>query len=207
MFGKIEAVKELTLYLSSSESELGKMASKPRYNVFKRPKPGKNEYRLIEAPAGKLKTVLDRISDGLQWIYSQERTTAAYGYIRHHEGDPDKRDILTNAKRHACNPYLLNIDLDDFFHQITTGKVREIFGNCRWFRFDKECQELLVALVCYNQRLPMGSPTSPPLSNFAMYQPDIDLLRWARGKGSPTQGSWTTFRFRRPGPFQTSICK
>jgi RNA-directed DNA polymerase len=179
MFDKIKNIKELSAFLSVKPSELQKLCKDGNYYSFEVPKTGSSEMRLIEAPKGRLMIVLDKISDSLQWMYSQMRTPAAYGYIRQTSRETDKRDILTNARRHLNHKYLLNIDLDDFFHQVTIAKVAEIFGNMQWFSFDKECEALLSNLVCYKGRLPMGSPASPPLSNFAMYQADYDLLRWA----------------------------
>lgn len=105
--------------------------------------------------------------------------TGYNGFIRKIKPSTDPRDIYTNAKRHLGNKYLLNIDLDDFFHQIDLQKLENLFSDYSLFSFNSETEQLLVRLVSYRGRLPMGSPTSPPLSNFATIGIDNDLLAWA----------------------------
>ncbi|MDZ7743479.1 MAG: hypothetical protein U5Q03_17510 [Bacteroidota bacterium] len=40
----------------------------------------------------------------------------------------------------------------------------------------------LLKLCTFNNRLTMGSPVSPALSNFAMISPDLEMLKIARGE-------------------------
>lgn len=180
MLSKIKTLKELSLYLGIELKQLKLLDPNQHYMVFQIPKPGSNEKRIIEAPKGVLKHLLDKLADGLQWHYSDNRTSAAQGYIRSTKNDQDKRTIFTNARMHLGKKYLLNIDLDNFFHQITTEKVKGIFSDNQLFPFNTETEEILTTLVCYKKRLPMGSPTSPPLSNFAMINLDNELSLWAQ---------------------------
>ncbi len=180
MLSKIKTVEKLSWFLGVNQKQLLQLEPENHYVVFEVPKLGTNEKRKIEAPTGILKYLLDRLSDGLQWIYSEHRTPAAQGYIRSVKNDPDKRTIFTNAKKHLGKKYMLNIDLDNFFHQITSVKVAEVFSNGHFFSFNQKTIDLLVKLVCYKGRLPMGSPTSPPLSNFAVIDLDYELLLWAK---------------------------
>ena len=180
MLSKIKTLDELAMYLGVSQKQLAQIKPGSQFITFQIPKPGTSEKRTIEAPTGNLKFLLDKLSDGLQWLYSEHRTNAAQGYIRSVKNDPDKRTIFTNAKKHLGKKYLLNIDLDNFFHQITEKKVREIFSHSQLFSFDTETEEYLARLVCYKGRLPMGSPTSPPLSNFATIGLDNELTLWAK---------------------------
>jgi RNA-directed DNA polymerase len=179
MLAQLKTTKQLAIFLGIGHNELLKLKPEDHYYCFEIPKPGKTEKRIIEAPKGILKYLLERLSDNLQWVYSDHRTDAAHGYIRSTVNDPDKRTIFTNAKKHLGRKFLLNIDLDSFFHQIDRVKLQNIFTDHRFFGFSQECSELLVNLVSYHGRLPMGSPTSPPLSNFATVDLDLDLLRWA----------------------------
>lgn len=180
MISKIKTLKELALYLGIGLKQLKLLDPSQHYMVFQIPKPGSNEKRIIEAPTGVLKHTLDRLADGLQWHYSENRTAAAQGYIRSVKNDQDKRTIFTNAKMHLGKKYLLNIDLDNFFHQITEEKVKGVFSDHQLFSFNSETEDFLSSLVCYKNRLPMGSPTSPPLSNFAMINLDNELSVWAQ---------------------------
>jgi RNA-directed DNA polymerase len=180
MLDKIKTTRELAFFLGFSLKKLKQLDPEQSFASFYIKKPGTDEMRLIEYPKGDLQRVLDRLCDGLQWLYLDHITPAAYGFIRKIKPCKDPRDIYTNAKRHIGKKYLLNIDLDDFFHQIDTKKVMEIFADYRYFSCNCETEDLLTKLVTYKERLPMGSPTSPPLSNFATIDLDNDLLTWAR---------------------------
>jgi RNA-directed DNA polymerase len=180
MLDKLITIKEIAQYLNSGVSVLKNLRPEEHYLIFEIPKPGTDKKRTIEAPKGILAGILDRLSDGLQWTYSDHRTHCAHGYIRSTKNDPDKRTIFTNASRHLGKKYLLNIDLDSFFHQISEEKIRNIFSDSRFFRFDLPAVELLTKLAGFGGRLPMGSPTSPPLSNFATYDLDLELMLWVK---------------------------
>ncbi len=183
MIEKVKTHRDLALFLSVSIGDLRKLNPAEHYRTFQRPKPDTTEKRTIETPTGPLKPILSRISDSLQWLYCANKTDAAYGFIRSSGLDHDKRNIFTNAARHLGKKYLLNIDLDNFFYQVDTHKVSNIFNNYQLFSFDPETESLLTKLVTYRERLPMGSPTSPALSNFATIDLDNDLLHWARQSG------------------------
>jgi len=180
MLAHLKTIAQLATFLGIRSADLKRLKPEEYYLCFEIPKPGKKEKRIIEAPRGILKHLLDRLADSLQWYYSDHRTKAAQGYIRSVVNDPDKRTIFTNATKHLGKKYLLNIDLDNFFHQIDESKVHDIFSDDRYFVFAPDAVELLTRLVCYHGRLPMGSPTSPPLSNFATMELDNDLSRWCR---------------------------
>ena len=179
MLNKIKTITELALFLGQSADVLQKLDPENSYATFYIPKPGSNEKRLIEYPKGELARTLDRLCDGLQWLYLDHLTPAAYGFIRKLKPCTDPRDIYTNAHRHLGKKYLLNIDLDDFFHQIDTEKVKNLFSDFNLFSFNPETEQLLTRLVTFRGRLPMGSPTSPPLSNFATIGLDHDIQAWA----------------------------
>ncbi|MCD4675185.1 MAG: reverse transcriptase family protein [Desulfobacula sp.] len=150
------------------------------YNTFEIKKNG--GARLIETPAQPLMKYLKSLKNFLQAAYYYLKTDAAYGYILNPGQTKNPRNIMTNAKIHLGNPWMLNIDLDDFFHQVKEKHVQQIFGMLP-FRFSGELVQLLCKLSCYKGRLPMGSPTSPPMSNFAMIPVDNRLLKWARSNG------------------------
>lgn len=180
MLEKIKTTKDLSLYLGISEEKLKNINPETSYASFYIQKNGSKEKRLIEYPKGELFRILDRLCDGLQWLYIDHLTPAAYGFVRKIKPCSDPRDIYTNAKKHLGKKYLLNIDLDDFFHQIDCQKLKNLFSDYSLFSFDSQAECLMIKLVSYHGRLPMGSPTSPPLSNFATIGVDNDLLSWAR---------------------------
>ena len=94
---KIKTIHDLANLLYFNEDELISLQKDEHYHVFQIPKPGTNEKRTIETPIGKLKIVLDKLSDALQWLYYEHKTDAAYGYVRTPKHETDKRNIYTNA--------------------------------------------------------------------------------------------------------------
>lgn len=162
--------------LSVPTHELELMACQPRYKIYKIPKKNGN-FRLIEDPEDKLKFTLRALNDYLQAYYHSIRPSMVYGFCIHasHEEDPN---IISNAQRHIGKPYLLNIDLKDFFHQIKTNHVNNIFDTS-FPNFNKEVGNLLSRLTTFKGRLPMGAPTSPILSNYACLSLDQSLINYA----------------------------
>lgn len=169
----INSVRELCELLKTDARRLQLMASQPKYRTFTIPKRGGGE-RQIETPGSEQQKVLARLNRYLQSAYLLEKTAAAYGFITGVRNDDDRRNILTNAQKHAGKDYLLNIDLKDFFHSVTREQVLQIFLGPP-FRFRRELPDLLADLTTYRGRLPMGTPTSPVLSNFACRELDREL--------------------------------
>ncbi len=157
------------------------LALEPHYHTFFIPKPGKREKRLIEAPAEPLKSVLSKLNRYLQAAYYKIKTRAAYGYVINHKKEKAPRNILSNARSHIRSNYMLNIDLLDFFHQVTTRKVEQVFLSYP-FSFEASFARFLSQLCTFRGRLTMGSPASPALSNFACIALDRQLIRWADRK-------------------------
>jgi len=173
-------VEDLAFYLNVKKQVLINIRPEKYYHTFQVPKHGSNEKRTIEAPYGLLKNILERLADGLQWCYHDHKTDAAYGYVRSSEYENDKRNIYTNARKHFGMKYLLNIDFDNFFYQVDKIKVKNIFSDFSLFSFHPETEALLTQIVTHDGRLPMGSSTSPPLSNFATICADLELLKWGK---------------------------
>lgn len=177
---KVKTITDLACLLHTRAKELHQIEPEKLYKTFNIPKPGSGEKRTIEVPAENLKQFLGELSDNLQWLYYENKTAAAYGYVRSHEHDIDKRNIYTNAQKHLDKKYLVNMDFDNFFHQVTTEKLRNLFSDYILFSFLPETEEFITKLVSYHGRLPMGSPTSPVLSNFATILLDNELLLWCK---------------------------
>lgn len=168
--------KDLESLLKLPRIALTKYALFPQYYFFKLKK-SNGEFREIEAPDPDLKMMQRRLNEYLQCVYYGIRTEAAYGFII----NPRKceaRNIVANASKHLGCSYLLNLDFDDFFHQISFQRVFKIFRG-HPFRFQKDSANLLAKLCTYKGRLPMGAPTSPVLSNFACVSLDHELVQWS----------------------------
>ena len=180
-------LEDLARLLGLAAEKLLLLAANPQYNTFYRKKKS-GKMRLIEEPVAPLKRVQDYLGDFLQAVYYFHRTPAAYGFMVHPLDDPDKRHVLSNATRHLGKPYLLNLDMEDFFHTVTQQRVQQLF-EAPLFGFSEELSRFLAQLTCYNGRLPMGAPTSPVLSNIAAIPLDHDLVQLSEDSG------WTYTRY------------
>jgi RNA-directed DNA polymerase len=174
--------------LGTDKFTLERLAIQPRYKVFHLPKNIAGDLRLIEDPAPVLKKVQFILNQYLQSAYYFEKSNAGYGFVVNPITDEDRRNILTNARKHLGRPWLLQLDLCDFFHSVTEKKVREIFESSPLF-FKEDAVDLLTAITTYQGRLPMGAPTSPVLSNFACRDLDESLQAMATTK------NWTYTRY------------
>lgn len=172
VFCALGSVRSLCDLLKTERRKLDLLVKQPPYKTFTVPKKDGGE-RIIEAPGPELKKVLSTLNRYLQSVYFFEKSSAAYGFIAGVKNDDDRRNVVTNARKHLGRPYLLNIDLIDFFHAVSREKVYQIFAG-KPFGFKRDLPEILAALTTYQDRLPMGTPTSPVLSNFACR--DLDQL-------------------------------
>ncbi len=183
----VNSIRTLCDLLSIEERKLSLMAQQPRYKTFNIPKKDGGQ-RLIEVPDNNLKKILGNLNRYLQSVYIFEKSNAAYGFIAGVKNDDDRRNIVTNAQKHLGNDYMINLDLKDFFHQVTTREVESIFSGVP-FNFKDQVLDILVKLTTYQGRLPMGIPTSPVLSNFACRQLDAALM------GKATAQAWVYTRY------------
>lgn len=171
----------LCTLLGTDKHTLERLALQPRYKVFHLPKSAAGDLRLIEDPAPLLKKVQGALNHYLQSAYYFEKSHAGYGFVVNPVTDEDRRNILTNARKHLDRPWLLQLDLTDFFHHVTEKKVREVFHTpplC----FKEDITDLLTAITTYQGRLPMGAPSSPVLSNLACRELDDGLQALATAK-------------------------
>ena len=149
----------------------------PRYYQFKVAKHD-GGLREIEAPAFDLKIIQQQLNYLLQAVYFKHQTASSYGYIITPAHTKSKKNILGNAKKHLGHKFMLKADFQDFFHQIKTIDVISIFsGNI--LHFDERSSNILARICTYNERLPMGAPTSPVLSNLYTIDADKSLEKWA----------------------------
>lgn len=165
IFCGINSMRALCEILKVDQRKLELLAQHPQYKTFNIPKKGGGE-RQIEVPDKTHKIILSRLNTYLQSVYFFEKSNAAYGFILGVKNDDDRRNVVANARKHRGKPYMVNIDLKDFFHSVTTEQLIKIF-SAKPFSFKRGLPVLLAELTTYKGRLPMGTPTSPVLSNLA----------------------------------------
>jgi len=170
-------LEDLARLLGKPALSLMAMAEFPQYNEFSLPKKNGGR-RQIEDPVPTLKKVHRKLNDYLQGVYYLHRPQSAFGFVTNPVDDPAPRHILSNAQMHMGCQWLLNVDVKDFFHQITIERVVTLFRDAP-FRFKKGIAVLLAELCTYRGRLPMGAPTSPIISNLVAIDLDHDLEAFA----------------------------
>lgn len=146
--------------------ELVARTANHRYKAYTIPKKTGGE-RQIYHPARELKLMqvwLDRN------IFSRLPThEAATAYKRGSK-------IHTNASQHVAQNYLLRIDFQDFFPSITGEDVavllRANVNALAPLELTAEDIELTRLLVCRNDHLTIGAPSSPAISNAVMFEFD-----------------------------------
>ncbi len=156
----IQSMQEL---LDSDEYNIRDLRQYIKYDVFTIPKKN-GTVRIIENPVEPLKQVQRKINNYLQAVYFFYKHPASYGFCMNVKNDKAPCNIYTHALRHTGCNYLLNADLEDFFHTISIKKTEEIFNDTP-FQHDEESINWLCNIITYKDRLPMGAPTSPVLSN------------------------------------------
>lgn len=140
-----------------------------RYRAFEIPKRS-GGMRQIHAPIGLVREMQRRLAPLLQSAY--EAHPSAHGFIK-------TRGVLSNAKNHAGQRHVLNIDLEDFFPSINFGRVRGLFMASP-FHCGPGAAAVLAQICTHRNGLPQGAPTSPALSNFIAASLDRRLTRLAK---------------------------
>ena len=90
-----------------------------------------------------------------------------------------RSSIVENAKPHVNKQFILQIDIQDFFSSISAQQVATLFAS-DYFSMTHNVANILTHIVCHNNCLPMGAPTSPILSNFICLPLDEQLQTFAQ---------------------------
>lgn len=114
------------------------------FNILKK----NGSSRKNHAPNLSLIKVQNRIKEGLESCFKPKKCVHAF---------VQKKDIKSNARRHARSSYVMNIDLKDFFATITFNRVVGLLKS-KPYCFNEEVSQILGKLVCYQYRLPQGAP-------------------------------------------------
>ncbi|MDR0212511.1 MAG: retron Ec67 family RNA-directed DNA polymerase/endonuclease [Comamonas sp.] len=93
------------------------------------------------------------------------------------------KSITTNARKHRNKRWVFNTDLEDFFGSINFGRVRGCLIKDRSFLFKESIATLIAQIVCFENKLPQGAPTSPIISNIVARSLDIKLVGLAAKNG------------------------
>ena len=172
-FRSLETPSDLADLLGLPIRQFSAIIANPEYQTFSIPKRsgGKRE---ILAPNLQLKELQQRLNVFLQCVYMKHCPGSVHGFTTRRSADNFPRGIISNATAHIGRDYLMNMDLADFFHSISSNRVRDLFQSPPFF-FENELARCMALLCCYEKKLPIGCPTSPLISNMICYPLDIAL--------------------------------
>ena len=124
--------------------------------------------RTLLVPERRLKFLQRKNHLLLSQLYSPR--APVHGFVAH-------RGAITNANAHQSRPYLLNIDLRNYFGTISR---RRVLGMLQRMGLKEEVALAVCSICVTRNQLPQGAPTSPILSNLIAYSLDRDLMRFAK---------------------------
>lgn len=165
----INNIDELSYFLTFTKDQLNSFmfAKKAHYVTFKIPKKNSSEKRIINAPKKRLKMAQKVIL--VEILEKIPCSNAATAFIKNENG------ILKNALVHTKNIFLLKMDFKDFFQNISTECIKNIFLQ---LGYNEKVSHNLASLCTFANMLPQGGVCSPYLSNLACYQLDQDLEKY-----------------------------
>lgn len=173
----IKNLQNLSVLLGMEPRYLLHFAHSPVYRSFKIPK-SSGGYRHIDSPGRVHMSIQKRLNIYLQEVYISLRSDHVNGFIKRTGKDGPIIGIRSNASPHVGKGYVINVDLKDFFHSISAGRVRDMFTS-EPFNFKRDLASLLAVLTTWYNKLPMGAPTSPVISNFVLRDLDANLIKLA----------------------------
>ncbi len=137
------------------------------YRVYSIPKRNGDGFRLIEHPSRQLKTIQRWLADRL--LVRLPIHDAVFSYR-------PNLNVRDHASVHASSNYLLRIDLRDFFPSIKRHDVEALLSlraESLQFQLSAEDLSIVARVVCKGDRLTIGAPSSPVLSNAVLYGFDV----------------------------------
>jgi len=161
----IKYISELTGLNSSYVSKVAKSANY-RYKIYQIPKRHNKGFRIIAHPSSELKLIQRLLAEN---IFSQFPIHKSVFSYRKNIG------IQNIAKVHLKNNYLLRLDFENFFPSIKRSDIFRFLSENKLenpFVLNKTDVEIICNIVCKDNCLAIGSPTSPIISNVILYNLD-----------------------------------
>lgn len=90
------------------------------------------------------------------------------------------QSIKDNATPHVGSNFMLNIDLEDFFPNISANKIYTVFSS---LGYNQKIASALTKICCYKNNLPQGSPASPKLANLVCIKLDHRIQGYSGMRG------------------------
>lgn len=180
---KAASLHDLAAILNYTPSALAYLVYKrpAKYTQFSIPKRN-GSARQICAPCDELKALQKQVKILLdECLATIENDGLARGAISH--GFKQGFSIITNAETHKKRRYVFNVDLEGFFDSIHLGRVRGFLISNKNFKLNHNVATVLAQIMCHDDKLPQGSPTSPVASNLIGHLLDLRLVQLAKKNG------------------------
>lgn len=175
-FEKLHNVEDLCRLLRISSTEFHLQILHPKYNIYHIPKKNGSK-RLIEEPVLKLKKIQQPLNDFFQKHYALRKPTPVHGFTI--KWNDVEFGIKSNAQAHIGSDYMLNLDIKDFFHAVDVFKIQSLLHQ-QFSHWSEDLIDKIIKITTWQQRLPMGAPTSPILSNYACLDLDEEIDQYCR---------------------------
>ena len=151
---------------------------KTSYSKYQLPKhPTTGKVREVFEPKHELKKIQKRINSRI--FEHVKFPTYLQGGIK--ATSTVNRDYIANAMMHGRSKTLINLDVRNFYPNIKTNVVSDIFKY--FFKFSDEVVDILTTLTTYHGSLPQGACTSSYLANLVFFNDEYRLVSSLRGRG------------------------
>ncbi len=130
---------------------------------------GEEKERNVCEPKHELKKLQKRINSRI--FEKVEYPDYLQGGIK---DEGNRRDYIANATRHAHANQIICIDIKQFYPNIKSKYVANIFQY--FFKFPPNVSELLTKLVTYHGRVPQGGCSSSYIANLIFYDTEYLLV-------------------------------
>lgn len=174
----ISSKKSLALHLGLKIIELDDFISKQdeqRYSSLKKIPKKRGGFREVLNPTDETRKIQRSIKDKLlqngkiiNW------PSYIYGSIRKTK-DNKAKDYIAAAQVHCNSKTVLNIDIQDFFDNIHSDLIFNIFNNL--FKYPEKTSKILSNICTYNGYLPQGGITSSHLASMVLFDIEPDIVR------------------------------
>ncbi|MBC6994307.1 reverse transcriptase domain-containing protein [Neolewinella lacunae] len=137
--------------------------------------PKKNgSLRIIHGPNPHLKAVQKGLCTLLNEYQKELKSPSAYGFV-------PGRNIVDNAARHTGKNVVINLDLLNFFPTINSSMVAEALAKPpASIPLVSQLNQVMTNLMCREDRLPQGAPSSPAMANLVCHSLDLNLRALAQ---------------------------
>ena len=155
------------LGIGAAEAKFLSRYVRHRYRAAQIPK-RRGGHRTLLAPDDRLKFHQRRLLELLTPLYRPK--PAVHGFV-------SGRSPITNADAHQGRPYLLNLDLANYFGSISRNRVKGVLVAVG---LPLDVANAVCDLTVVENQLPQGAPTSPLLANMVSFRLDKDLTAFAK---------------------------